>query len=144
MPEIASEIYIAKSPAEVYVLAKDLEGLAPYLKDVDKLSVREVRGNTSTSEWAASAMGKKIRWVEIETWYDDELRNTFTSPEGDFERYEGGWRFEPDGEGTRVRLEISYQLNLPLFGGLLQKLIRKLMQENTDGFLRGLKARAES
>jgi len=62
--------------------------------------------------------------------------------EGDFDKYQGTWAFLPEGDGTRVVLEIDYELNLPLFGGILKKLVHKLMQENAEMFLRGLKERA--
>ena len=141
MPTVRAEIHIPKPPAEVYAAAKDLEGLKPYLKDVETLNVLEDDGQTSRSEWVASAMGKKVRWVEVEEWDDAGLRNRFYSPEGDFDRYEGTWVFEAAEGGTRVTLTIEYELNLPIFGGLLQKLVKKLMQENAERFLEGLKER---
>ncbi|AEB11895.1 type II toxin-antitoxin system RatA family toxin [Marinithermus hydrothermalis] len=141
MPTVRAEIHIPKPPAEVYAAAKDLEGLKPYLKDVETLKVLEDDGRTSRSEWVASAMGKKVRWVEVEEWDDAGLRNRFYSPEGDFDRYEGTWVFEAAEGGTRVTLTIEYELNLPIFGGLLQKLVKKLMQENAESFLEGLKER---
>ena len=89
----------------------------------------------------AVAMGKKVRWLEEEEWDDENLRNRFFSPEGDFDRYEGTWVFLPEGEGTRVVLTLTYELNIPIFGGLLQKLVQKLMQENVESLLKGLEER---
>ncbi|MER3481709.1 MAG: cyclase [Meiothermus sp.] len=142
MPQVRSEIFIPKPPAQVYAYAKDLAGLKPYLKDVESLRVLEDTGSRSRSEWVAVAMGKKVRWIEEEEWFDAELRNRFSSPEGDFDLYRGTWAFLPEGEGTRVVLELEYELNIPIFGGLLQKLVLKLMKENCDGLLQGLKDRS--
>jgi uncharacterized membrane protein len=141
MPTVQSELFIPKPPAEVYAAAKDLEGLKPYLKDVESLRVLETSDSRSRSEWVAVAMGKKVRWVEDEEWFDAELRNAFSSRQGDFDKYQGTWRFNPEGEGTRVVLDLEYELNIPIFGGILQKLILKLMKENCDGLLQGLKDR---
>lgn len=141
MPIVQSELFIPKPPAVVYAAAKDLEGLKPYLKDVESLKVLEASDSRSRSEWVAVAMGKKVHWVEDEEWFDAELRNTFSSSQGDFDQYQGTWRFNPEGEGTRVVLDLEYELNIPIFGGLLQKLILKLMKENCDGLLQGLKDR---
>lgn len=141
MPQVSSEIFIEKDPAVVYAAAKDLIGLKPYLKDVSSLTMLEDNGNITKSDWVASAMGKKIHWVEVEEWNDAELRNHFYSPEGDFDRYEGDWAFTPDANGTKVSLTLEYDLTIPIFGALLQKLVFKLMQENADGFLQGLKQR---
>ncbi len=144
MPKVVAEVVVPKPPAEVYRLAKDLEGLKPYLKDVETLKVLESEPSRTKSEWVAVAMGKRVRWIEVEEWDDEGLKNRFYSPEGDFDKYEGRWFFLPEGDGARVRLEIEYELNLPLFGGLLRKLVQKLMQENAEMFLRGLKDRAEA
>ena len=141
MPTVQAELLIPKSPQTVYAAAKDLEGLKPYLKDVESLKVLEDKGHYSKSDWVAVAMGKKIHWIEEEEWNDAELRNRFWSAEGDFDKYQGTWVFKPDGEGTKVELELEYELNVPIFGGLLQKLILKLMKENAEGLLAGLKNR---
>lgn len=141
MPEVRAERLI-KAPAEkVYALAKDLEGLKPYLKEVESLKVLSQEGHRTRSEWVAVAMGKKVRWLEEEEWDDQNLRNRFYSPEGDFDRYEGTWVFLPEGEGTRVVLSLAYELTIPIFGGLLQKLVQKLMQENVESLLKGLEER---
>ncbi len=141
MPEVKAERYIPAPPERVYALAKDLEGLKPYLKEVESLKVLKREGNRTQSEWVAVAMGRKVRWLEEEEWDDAHLRNRFWSPEGDFDRYEGTWVFEPQGEGTRVVLVLSYELTIPIFGGLLQKLVQKLMQENVEALLKGLEDR---
>ncbi|MGQ9735041.1 MAG: type II toxin-antitoxin system RatA family toxin [Thermaceae bacterium] len=143
MPSIHAEIFIPAPPEKVYRLAKDLEGLKPYLKDVETLKVLAQEGARTRSEWVGVAMGKKVRWIEEEEWDDHNLRNRFYSPEGDFDRYEGQWFFLKEGEGTRVVLDLEYALTIPIFGGLLQKLVQRLMQENTEALLRGLKERVE-
>ncbi|ALJ91524.1 type II toxin-antitoxin system RatA family toxin [Thermus aquaticus] len=141
MPEVRAERFIGAPPAKVYALAKDLEGLKPYLKEVESLKVISREGHRTKSEWVAVAMGKKVRWLEEEEWDDENLRNRFFSPEGDFDRYEGTWVFLPEGEGTRVVLTLTYELTIPIFGGLLQKLVQKLMQENVESLLKGLEER---
>ncbi len=141
MPEVRAERFIKASPEKVYALAKDLEGLKPYLKEVESLRVLPQEGQRTRSEWVAVAMGKKVRWLEEEEWDDQNLRNRFYSPEGDFDRYEGTWVFLPEGEGTRVVLSLTYELTIPIFGGLLQKLVQKLMQENVESLLKGLEER---
>ena len=110
MPEVRAERYIPAPPERVYRLAKDLEGLKPYLKEVESLEVVAREGARTRSRWVAVAMGKKVRWLEEEEWDDENLRNRFFSPEGDFDRYEGTWVFLPEGEGTRVVLTLALEL----------------------------------
>ncbi|KGQ23106.1 type II toxin-antitoxin system RatA family toxin [Thermus filiformis] len=143
MPSVHAEVFIPALPEKVYRLAKDLEGLKPYLKDVETLRVLAQEEGRTRTEWVGVAMGKKVRWIEEEEWDDQNLRNRFHSPEGDFDRYEGTWVFLGEGEGTRVVLDLEYELTIPIFGGLLQRLVQKLMQENSEALLRGLKERVE-
>jgi uncharacterized membrane protein len=63
MPEVRAERFIGAPPAKVYALAKDLEGLKPYLKEVESLKVLSQEGHRTKSEWVAVAMGKKVRWA---------------------------------------------------------------------------------
>jgi len=40
-----------------------------------------------------------------------------------------------------VVLTLTYELTIPIFGGLLRKLVQKLMQENVESLLKGLEER---
>ena len=144
MPEVRAERFIPAPPEQVYALAKDLEGLKPYLKDVESLRVVAQQGNRTKSEWVGVAKGRKVRWLEEEEWDDAGLRNRFWSPKGDFDRYEGTWVFLPEGEGTRVVLHLTYELTIPIFGGILRKLVQRLMQENAESLLQGLEDRVRA
>ncbi|MCH1927161.1 hypothetical protein L6232_20310, partial [Shewanella sp. C31] len=110
-------------PALEERLERLLEELRAREKEVESLKVLSQEGNRTRREWVAVAMGKKVRWLEEEEWDDAHLRNRFFSPEGDFDRYEGTWVFLPEGVGTRVVLTLTYELTIPIFGGLLQKLV---------------------
>uniref|UniRef100_A0A7C2FV24 SRPBCC family protein n=1 Tax=Thermus islandicus TaxID=540988 RepID=A0A7C2FV24_9DEIN len=144
MPEIHVERFLPFPPERVYALAKDLEGLKPFLPDIQTLRVLGREGNRTRTEWVGVAMGKKVRWIEEEEWDDAHLRNRFWSPEGDFDRYEGTWAFLPENGGTRVVLDLTYELTLPLFGSLLKQLVHKLMQENAASLLKGLEDRVRA
>ncbi len=62
----------------------------------------------------------------------------FHSLSGDWDRYEGLWTFTPEGDGTHVVLEISYDYNVPLIGALIKQLLAKLVQRNAEETLAGL------
>lgn len=141
MPEVQAETVVTTPPQTAYAAAKDLEGLAPYLKDVQSLKVLESSPQRSKSEFTAVAMGKKIHFIEVEEWNDAELKSRFYSPEGDFDVYEGDLWFTPVEGGTQINIVVRYELNIPIFGGLLQKLILKLMKENAQGYIDGIKDR---
>lgn len=57
MPEVRAERYIPAPPEKVYALAKDLEGLKPYLKEVESLKV------LSREATAPGASGWRWPWA---------------------------------------------------------------------------------
>ncbi|UCC69610.1 MAG: SRPBCC family protein [Armatimonadota bacterium] len=145
MPEVHSEIVIGAPPERVYGAAKDIEGLAEFLPNVEQVTIREREGSRTVSEWLGLVpeFRRSIRWVEEDLWDDARMRCEFRSLSGDWDRYEGEWSFVPEGSGTRVRLKIEYEYNVPLIGPLIKKLLHKLVARNVEETLAGLQARAE-
>lgn len=150
MPEVEAEIVIPASPARVYELAKDVERFPEFLPNVQQVVVRERAGATlragerTVTEWVGLVpeFKRTIRWTEEDIWDDPSRTCRFRSLSGDWDRYQGVWSFEPDSDGTRVRLHISYEYNVPLIGPLIKKLLRKLVARNAEETLEGLRRRA--
>jgi len=145
VPEVDSEIVIDAPAERVYRLAKDVEGLAEFLPNVERVTICEREGNRTLSEWLGLVpeFRRSIRWVEEDLWDDAGMRCEFRSVSGDWDRYEGEWSFAREGNGTRVRLKIEYEYNVPLIGPLIKKLLHKLVGRNVEETLAGLRARAE-
>jgi len=144
VPDVRSEILIDAAADRVYALAKDIEGLPEFLPNVESVTVREREGGRTVSEWVGLVpeFRRKIKWVEEDVWDDEARCCRFRLLSGDWDRYDGVWAFEPEGEGTRVRLEISYEYNVPLVGALIQKLLHRLVARSANETLEGLRRRA--
>lgn len=140
MPEVHSEIFIPAPVKRVYTLAKDIERLPQFLPNVEQVKVRSRDGNLTVSEWVGLVpeFKRKLRWVEEDIWSDEERKCEFRSVSGDWDRYEGVWRFEEKDMGTRVSLDISYEYNVPLVGALIKKLLHKLVARSAEETLEGL------
>lgn len=145
MPEVNSEIAIDAPAERVYRLAKDVEGLAEFLPNLERVTVREREGERTVSEWwgLVPEFRRSIRWVEEDLWDDAAMKCVFRSLSGDWDRYQGEWSFSPEGSGARARLRIEYEYNVPLIGPLIKKLLHKLVVRNVEETLAGLRARAE-
>lgn len=52
--------------------------------------------------------------------------------------------FEPEGEGTRIREEMSYDLPLPLLGRVAERFLLKLGENEFEAIHANVKARMES
>lgn len=150
MPEVSRRVSIAAPLEVVYAAAKDVEGLAEYIADVESITVVERRsvatGDETVTDWVGllPEFRRKLRWTEQDHWHDGEHRCTFFQLKGDFDRYEGEWTFAADGDGASVELIVRYDYDVPLIGPLLQKLVLKKVQQSVDAIQEGLRRRAES
>ncbi len=137
---------LIQAPLEaVYDLAKRVEDFPRFMPDLERVTVLERHGALpAVTEWVGVVEGRRIRWVEEDAWDDARHLCRFRQREGDFERYEGTWTFEPNGGGTRTTIAVEFEFGIPLIGGLLSTLLRVKMKENLDGMLAALRDRLEA
>ena len=145
MPEVHSERFINAPVERVYSLAKDVERLPEFLPNLERVTIRSRDGERTVSEWVGLVpeFKRKLSWVEEDDWDDAERRCTFRSVSGDWDQYDGVWSFSANGDGTDVRLDITYEYNVPLIGPLIRKLLHKLVARGADETLEGLSRMAE-
>jgi ribosome-associated toxin RatA of RatAB toxin-antitoxin module len=141
VPDVHAEILIEAPPERVYAVAKDVERFSDFLPNVQQVTVREREGSRVVSEWVGLVpeFKRTLRWVEEDVWDDAALACRFRCLSGDWDRYEGTWTFSPEEGQARVRLDISYDYNVPLIGPLIKQLLRKLVARNAEETLTGLK-----
>ena len=146
---ITSEIHVSRNPVQVFRIAREVEKYPDYMPDVKDVKVIERRDDGfSRTAWVGRAkvasIDKEIKWIEDEWWDEKSLSSKFELVEGDYRYYRGDWSFKPGDNGTTVRLNIDFDLGLPLIGPLIVKLLDRIMQNNADGMLKAIKERAES
>jgi len=135
---------IIRAPlADVYRVAKDVERFPEFMPDVQSIRILERSGGRLTVEWIGLMQGRKVRWVEEETWDDAAHRSAFRLVEGDFSKFEGSWSFATVPEGTETFLVLDYEMELPLAGALLSSLLKMLVRKNLESMLAALKGQLE-
>ena len=146
MPTVESEVLVNAPLERVYALARDIERFPQFMEDVEEVTILEQTPERQVSHWvgAIKELRRTITWTEEDFWNEQEHVCVFRQTEGDFTDYSGQWEFAPEGEGTRVRLRVDYEYNVPLVGALIQNLLRKKMQANTDAMLEAIKREAEA
>jgi ribosome-associated toxin RatA of RatAB toxin-antitoxin module len=149
MPHIENEVTIAAPLARVYALAKDAESFPKFMPNVESVTVieRSADGSRAVADWVGVApeFKLKIRWTEEDLWDDAAHVCRFRMLKGDYSAYAGTWTFAalPDG-GTQFSSAFDYELEIPLIGPLLKKVIAKLMHGNTQEILEAIKKQAEA
>ncbi len=145
MPTVESEVVVNAPLERVYALARDIERFPQFMENVEEVTILEQTPERQVSRWvgAIKELRRTIAWTEEDFWSDQEHTCVFRQTEGDFTDYSGRWEFAAEGEGTRLRLRLDYDYNVPLVGALIQNLLRKKMQANTDAMLAAIQREAE-
>lgn len=146
MPTVESLVVVGAPLEKVYALARDIERFPQFMEDVEEVTIVEQTPERQVSRWVGliKELRRTIKWTEEDFWNDQEHTCTFRQTEGDFTEYSGTWGFTAEGETTCVRLQVDYEYNVPLVGALIQAVLRKKMQANTDAMLGAIKTEAEA
>ncbi len=148
MAEVTVERVCSAPLNRVVQVARDVESYPRWLEPVQSLKVldRSEDGRTLLTEWEASlpVVGFKTKWKERDEWEEDWRTCRFYQLEGEFDRYEGVWTFEPDGIGTKMTLKIQYEIKIPFGGPLVEKLVQKIVEQMLQKFLEGIAVTAET
>jgi uncharacterized membrane protein len=149
MPTVESRLTINASADAAYSAARDsIEKLPEFLANIDSIEVPERQEGRSVSKWVGQVQtpfGAPVRfaWTEEDIWDDETRTCTFAQTEGDFDQYEGTWRFAAEGDGCETHLTINFAKDIPGLGPLIQNLLQSKVQEMCDDTLQGLKRMIE-
>jgi uncharacterized membrane protein len=150
MPRVKSENTIAAPLEDVWKMAQDVEQMPSFMPDLVSVKILEEEQTSpvtrrTVTEWMGriKQFNRNVHWVEEDIWNDDEKACHFWQIRGDYTEYRGTWKFVEQGGSTQALLEIEYVIDIPLLGALMQKIVKKLMQENCDTMLSCLKNQAE-
>jgi uncharacterized membrane protein len=146
MPTVEAEVFVHAPLDRVYALARDIERFPDFMDDVQEVKILERGPTRQVSRWVAvvKEFGRTITWTEEDFWDDEQHVCTFRQMEGDFTSYGGEWDFKAEGEGTHVRLEVTYEYRVPLIGPLIQRLLQKKMHQNCMSMLEAIKRACEA
>ena len=95
MPQVERKIVIDSEPKAVYELAKDMEAYPSFMPDVESVKVVSREANSTVTEWVSNVDGTPFLWTEKDDFDDSKLRIDYALIEGDLEKFEGFWSFEP-------------------------------------------------
>ena len=120
MTDTASERIKVEAPADrCYDVAIDFESYPEWLRDVKEAKILEVdsEGRGLRVEFRAAALGKSIRYVLEYDYAAAPGAFSWRFVEGDMlRRLDGTYRFEPEGDATRVFYDLAVELAMPLPG----------------------------
>lgn len=144
MPYVEEQIFIAGKLGDVFAIARDMESYPKYMPDVESVTVIERGENTTTTDWVTNVEGTPIVWTEKDEFDEAGHVIRYRLIEGDLDKFEGEWRFEPESEGTRVILGVDYDFGIPNLTDLIGPTLEVKVRENSQMMLRAMKSHVES
>lgn len=143
MPFVERSIQIDGPPEAVYELAKDMESFPTFMPDVQSVKVVSRNGSSTVTEWVSEVDGTEILWTEEDHFDDANRRIEYRLIEGDLDKFEGEWRFEPVNGGTRVVLTVDFDFGIPELTNLIGATLEVKVGENSEMMLKSMKDRVE-
>lgn len=141
--QTTERIHIDAPPERVYEVAVDFERYPEWAKDVKDVTVveRDAEGRATQVEYRAAAMGRSVTYTLEYDYAKAPAEFSWSLVKGDLmKRLDGTYRFDADGEGTRVTYDLAVDLALPLPG-----LVKRRAEARIVGSaLKELKRRVES
>lgn len=149
MPRVESTVTIRAPRERVIAVARDIESYPSFMEDVESINVVEKSddGRTVVADWVGvvKKFGIKVRWTEQDDWVPEDGYSKFRQVKGDYDQFEGEWRFTDLGDGTtRFDSVLDYRLEIPLVGAIVKQLVHKIIQANLDSTLAAIRQRSES
>ncbi|MBI2169324.1 MAG: SRPBCC family protein [Actinobacteria bacterium] len=141
--QTTERITVGAPPERCYEVAVDFELYPEWAKDIKDVKVveRDAEGRGRHVEYRAAAMGRSVTYTLEYDYAQAPAGFSWTLVKGDLmKRLDGTYRFDADGDGTRVTYELSVDLALPLPG-----LVKRRAESRIVGSaLKELKKRVES
>ena len=143
MPQVEKKIVIDCEPRKAYELAKDMESFPNFMPEVESVKFVSREANTTLTEWVTNVDGTPFLWTEKDEFDDGNLRIDYALVEGDLEKFEGSWTFQPVDGKTEVVLTVDYDFGLPELTELIGPTLHEKVGENSEMMLSGMKQLVE-
>ncbi|OBJ49299.1 SRPBCC family protein [Mycobacterium asiaticum] len=128
------EVVVDATPAQIMAVLLDLESLPEWSALHEKIEIltRDERGQPSECRQTVKVMGATDEQVVRYRLHDDGLSWDLLSAK-QLRGQKGRYTLTPEGDATRVRLELTVDLAAPVPGFLVRKAAQWLMRAATDG-----------
>lgn len=139
MRRVRLEALVPRTDAgTVFERISDFPRYTDYTDAVREVGVDRIGGNLMTSTWSVNFRNGVLCWSERDHIDADGLHITFEQIDGDFDRFEGGWRVAQTGDDVTVVFIAEFDLGMPSLAAIIDPIAERTLRENTEAILRGL------
>jgi ribosome-associated toxin RatA of RatAB toxin-antitoxin module len=140
MPEVEVNVAMSATVDRVWSAVTEVEDYPRFMESVRRVSVIEnLSDGSRLTAWSVTLKGSTLEWTEREVMHHGERRLEFEQVEGDLDRFRGAWSVTAaPGGGVNVRLEVDFDIGIPLLADMLNPVAARALQENSEQMLRGI------
>jgi ribosome-associated toxin RatA of RatAB toxin-antitoxin module len=119
------------APAErVWALVKASDRFSSFMDEVTAVDLVDHANGTRTSSWSVRFEGAVLEWIQNETVDEDQRLLSFSQVDGDLGALSGAWRVSDDGGGSRVVIDVWFDIGIPLLADLLDPPALRALEDN--------------
>lgn len=144
MPFVERSIVARGDRESMYAIAKDMEAFPQFMPDVKAVKVLERGPGYTVTDWNVLIVGRQFQWRERDEFDDERCHIRYRQTGGDLKKFEGEWRFDETGDAVKITLTVDFDLGMPMLAGMINPILVKAVQMNSDKMLEAIKAKAEA
>ena len=123
-------------PDRMFDLVSDMESYPKFVPNCTALTVRP-DGEPDTKSAKMTIHFGPITQAYTSRVTEDRASKTITatSTDGPFSYLDSKWTFEPEGQGARIRFDISFKISNPLIAAVAEPAFAAKQEQILDAFL---------
>ena len=132
-----------KTAADVYTTLADFERYPSMCEAVQNVTLTDVSGNITVSQWEVTFRAGLLRWTEEDTFDPGAMTITFRQLEGDIAVFDGSWQCVDAAPGSEVLFSARLDMGIPSLADALEPIAARTLIANIISIVQGLVGGAE-
>jgi coenzyme Q-binding protein COQ10 len=135
MPDLFLERHVPHLPHLMFRLVADLARYPSFVPNCKAMEIRQQADGTTLAKMTVAFGPLTQAYTSRVTADETAMTITAQSTDGPFAYLDSQWRFEPEGEGTRVRFDIDFKFANPMIASVAEPAFASKQDEIIDAFV---------
>jgi coenzyme Q-binding protein COQ10 len=130
--------------ADAYNIVVEIERFPEFMENVNSIKILSAEGTRKVIAWEMTIDDAPLDWIEEVNYDAHHHRVEFCAIDGVFERFDGYWQVFPMGSGSKVELQLEYELGLPEIEHIIGPILKSRLMANLETMLASIESRGTS
>lgn len=136
MPLLNFERHVVHLPEAMFGLVSDLEAYPRFIPNCSAMSVRKDPSSAARFAKMTIRFGPITQAYTSKVVADPDARTiSAKAVDGPFSYLDSIWRFEPEGQGARIRFEIDFKISNPIVAMVAEPAFAQKQEEIMNAFV---------